>query len=119
MASVLLGVACAALAFSSAHGQAQNQLDTARIPQQAQRGEFGITGPDSAFKFRFADPVRFDVSHNCSTTSSLRCEIPLCPVSVIRASELRLVKPFTPTFVERYTCFLLSRVYSAVWYTLL
>jgi hypothetical protein len=35
-----------------------NQLETARLPQQAQRVEFGIAGDNSAFKFSFSDPVR-------------------------------------------------------------
>jgi hypothetical protein len=34
-----------------------DQLETARLTQQAQRVEFGVEGDDSAFKFRFADPV--------------------------------------------------------------
>lgn len=37
-----------------------NQLDTARIPQAAQRVEFGIEGDRTAFKFKFADPVSFE-----------------------------------------------------------
>ena len=37
---------------------APNQLETARLTQAAQRVEFGVEGPESAFKFAFADPVR-------------------------------------------------------------
>lgn len=49
---------------------APNQLETARLPQAAQRLEFGVEGDASAFKFAFADPVRhshisFDASAAC------------------------------------------------------
>lgn len=36
---------------------AQDQLETARLTQSAQRAEFGVEGNTSAFKFSFADPV--------------------------------------------------------------
>lgn len=36
---------------------AQDQLETARLTQAAQRAEFGVEGNTSAFKFSFADPV--------------------------------------------------------------
>ena len=49
----------AATASASGHGGEQlNQLETARLVQPAQRVEFGVEGEDSAFKFRFSDPVR-------------------------------------------------------------
>ena len=37
---------------------AENQLETARLTQAAQRVEFGVEGENSAFKFKFSDPVR-------------------------------------------------------------
>ena len=37
---------------------AENQLETARLTQAAQRVEFGVEGEKSAFKFSFSDPVR-------------------------------------------------------------
>ena len=36
---------------------AENQLETARLTQAAQRVEFGVEGEKSAFKFSFSDPV--------------------------------------------------------------
>jgi hypothetical protein len=36
----------------------ENQLETARLTQAAQRVEFGVEGDESAFKLRFSDPVR-------------------------------------------------------------
>jgi len=39
-------------------GQGLDQLETARLTQAAQRGEFGVDGDASAFLFSFADPVR-------------------------------------------------------------
>jgi hypothetical protein len=54
-------LAIAALIFGGAAAQGAgdqlNQLETARLPQQAQRGEFGVAGDNSAFKFRFSNPV--------------------------------------------------------------
>lgn len=38
-------------------GTGLNQLETARLTQAAQRGEFGVEGDASAFRFAFADPV--------------------------------------------------------------
>lgn len=39
-------------------GMGLNQLETPRLTQAAQRGEFGVDGDVSAFRFAFADPVR-------------------------------------------------------------
>ena len=39
-------------------GQGLDQLETARLTQAAQRGEFGVDGDASPFLFSFADPVR-------------------------------------------------------------
>lgn len=41
-------------------GMGLNQLETPRLTQAAQRGEFGVAieGDVSAFRFAFADPVR-------------------------------------------------------------
>jgi hypothetical protein len=44
-------------AVNPAAATEQNQLETARLPQPVQRLEFGVEGDNSAFKFRFADPV--------------------------------------------------------------
>lgn len=54
VAAAFLGGATA----SSRHYDAQNQLETARLTQAAQRVEFGVEGDKSAFKFALADPVR-------------------------------------------------------------
>ena len=52
-------VAAALLGGAAAQGAtAVNQLETARLTQAAQRVEFGVEGEDSAFKFKFSDPVR-------------------------------------------------------------
>jgi hypothetical protein len=48
-----------------------NQLETARLPQQAQRGEFGVAGDNSAFKFTFANPVRSHLLTYSSTPINL------------------------------------------------
>ena len=49
---------------------AENQLETARLTQAAQRVEFGVEGEASAFKFNFADPVR---SSLCSSSRGCSC----------------------------------------------
>jgi hypothetical protein len=46
------------LAVAAAATDQLNQLETARLPQQVQRVEFGIEGPNSAFKFSFIDEAR-------------------------------------------------------------
>jgi hypothetical protein len=61
MIGVTIALALTALgavspAAATGHVQ-QNQLETARVPQPVQRLEFGVEGDNSAFKFRFADPV--------------------------------------------------------------
>jgi hypothetical protein len=55
-ATVALALALGAVNPASATEQL-NQLETARVPQPVQRLEFGVEGDNSAFKFRFADPV--------------------------------------------------------------
>lgn len=35
----------------------EDQLETSRLTQSAQRGEFGVEGESSAFRFSFTDPV--------------------------------------------------------------
>lgn len=76
IASAVLGGA------SAAHHEpeALNQLETARLPQAAQRVEFGVQpGEDQAspFKFRFSDPVSTPAClHACFTAQlaeSRRC----------------------------------------------
>jgi hypothetical protein len=49
--------ALGAASLASAEDAHLNQLETARLTQAAQRVEFGVQGDNSAFKFRFADPV--------------------------------------------------------------
>ena len=46
-------VASVLLSGAAAH----DQLETARLTQDAQRADFGVLGNTSAFKFSFADPV--------------------------------------------------------------
>ena len=55
----LSGVSASAPKHAPKHAPepAPNQLETARLPQAAQRLEFGVEGDASAFKFAFADPV--------------------------------------------------------------
>lgn len=45
-----------------------NQLETPRLTQAAQRGEFGVEGDASAFRFKFSDPVCHLSTHvyNCT-----------------------------------------------------
>jgi hypothetical protein len=51
-------LALAALGIASpASAEDVNQLETARLTQAVQRVEFGVQGDNSAFKFRFSDPV--------------------------------------------------------------
>lgn len=60
MLPVALLTASALLVNVAATGHISlNQLETARIPQAAQREEFGVEGHKTAFKFKFADPVSF------------------------------------------------------------
>lgn len=54
MASLLLLPAV----FGSMALASEVQLETARVTQSAQRGEFGVEGDSSAFRFSFQDPVR-------------------------------------------------------------
>jgi hypothetical protein len=61
-----------------------NQLETARLPQQAQRVEFGIAGDNSAFKFAFSDPVRSHGPEILMLTAS--------PFFLTRIERLVLVK---------------------------
>lgn len=56
-AALLGGASASGRGLRSAHEV--NQLETARLTQAAQRVEFGVEGHESAFKFTFADPVRF------------------------------------------------------------
>jgi hypothetical protein len=72
--SAALAVASSARQLSSPAAEATaqlNQLETARLPQQVQRVEFGVEGPESAFKFSFADPVR--ASCLCHTLCGTQC----------------------------------------------
>lgn len=57
LALATLGAAAPAAASDDWKMEQQNQLETARLPQAAQRVEFGVEGDASAFKFRFSDPV--------------------------------------------------------------
>jgi hypothetical protein len=50
-------VAATLLGGAAAQG-GTDQLETARLTQAAQRAEFGVEGPTTAFKFKFSDPVR-------------------------------------------------------------
>ena len=58
-------VAIAALTLSGGVSASETmtygQFETSLLTQSAQRAEFGVEGPDSAFKFRFSDSVRFPV----------------------------------------------------------
>jgi hypothetical protein len=56
-ATVVLALAALGAVGPAAATEQQNQLETARVPQPVQRLEFGVEGDNSAFKFRFADPV--------------------------------------------------------------
>lgn len=58
MAFVVLTIVIVMASRAMAQGGA-SQLETPRLTQAAQRGEFGVEGPESAFKFNFADPVRY------------------------------------------------------------
>jgi hypothetical protein len=62
--SFLLALAALGAASPATAEDALNQLETARLPQAVQRLEFGVEGDNSAFTFRFADPV-------CPLASSL------------------------------------------------
>ena len=53
-----------------------NQLETTRLTQAAQRAEFGVEGEMTAFKFSFADPVRFSPSPLAAR--ALRCSARDC-----------------------------------------
>ena len=56
---MLTSVAVASFLLAGAvSGQGLDQLETARLTQAGQRGEFGVDGDSSAFLFSFADPVR-------------------------------------------------------------
>ena len=59
ISQVVIG-AMALLGGAAAQGAAaaENQLETPRLTQAAQRAEFGVEGDASAFKFSFSDPVR-------------------------------------------------------------
>jgi hypothetical protein len=61
-ATVLLALVTLGTVSPAAATEQQNQLETARVPQPVQRLEFGVEGDNSAFKFRFADPVRLPLS---------------------------------------------------------
>jgi hypothetical protein len=61
-ATVLLALAALGAVNPAAATEQQNQLETARLPQPVQRLEFGVEGDNSAFKFRFADPVLLSFS---------------------------------------------------------
>jgi hypothetical protein len=56
-ATVVLALATLGAVSPAAATEQQNQLETARLAQPVQRLEFGVEGDNSAFKFRFADPV--------------------------------------------------------------
>jgi hypothetical protein len=60
--TVVLALATLGAVSPAAATEQQNQLETARVPQPVQRLEFGVEGDNSAFKFRFADPVRLQLS---------------------------------------------------------
>jgi hypothetical protein len=55
--AAVLVLAALGAAGSASATDTLNQLETARLAQPVQRVEFGIEGDNSAFKFRFADPV--------------------------------------------------------------
>jgi hypothetical protein len=66
MISVAVGSVLALLSVARASDhQVQNQLETARIPQPAQRVEFGVDGDMTPFRFTFKDSVnvRFFPTH--------------------------------------------------------
>jgi hypothetical protein len=56
-ANVFLALATLGAVNPAAASEQQNQLETARVPQPMQRLEIGVDRDNSAFKFRFADPV--------------------------------------------------------------
>ena len=56
-AALLAAVPCA-FAQEAATAGGVNQLQMARLPQQAQRAEFPLVGEESAFKFNFFEDVR-------------------------------------------------------------
>ena len=75
MSSIIAKVALVSLTVcggvSAGFSQAENQLETARLTQAAQRDEFGVEGPESAFKFSFSDPVCFFPSYYSKLLSKL------------------------------------------------
>jgi hypothetical protein len=56
--AVLLTAVPTAFAQEAATAGGLNQLQMARLPQQAQRTEFPLVGEESAFKFNFFEDVR-------------------------------------------------------------
>jgi hypothetical protein len=77
-ATVVLALATLGAVNPAAATGQQNQLETARMPQPVQRLEFGVEGDNSAFKFRFADPVplSFFVSSSCLIRTKVHKFVP-------------------------------------------
>jgi hypothetical protein len=63
IATALLALTTLGAANYAAAMDSVNQLETPRLVQGAQRLEFGVEGDNSAFKFRFADPVLLPTSY--------------------------------------------------------
>lgn len=68
------------------------QLETARVTQSTQRGEFGVEGDSSAFRFSFQDPVRllvvlttagcrefYQFAHACINIATALWNVAVCP----------------------------------------
>lgn len=71
MITCTLVLALTVIGGAVAGESAENQLETLRLTQAAQREEFGIEGPHSAFKFRFSDLV-----HLASLAASSVLDVP-------------------------------------------
>ena len=80
----LSGVSASAPKHAPKHAPepAPDQLETARLPQAAQRLEFGVEGDASAFKFAFADPVCHLSSHMCPKHTLPKILISVCLVAI-------------------------------------
>lgn len=72
---VMAGLALLGGAAAQGAAAAENQLETARLTQAAQRAEFGVEGETSAFKFSFSDSVRIP------TLTVPRSKLPQFPIS--------------------------------------
>ena len=84
---VMAGLALLGGAAAQGAAAAENQLETARLTQAAQRAEFGVEGETSAFKFSFSDSVRIPtltVPRSLCTFRSYvqrRSKLPQFPIS--------------------------------------